>query len=100
VFLSPRLPYGWIDDPPSLNRILGLLWLTYLFFPEKAKGDLLDEVRDFYRLFNQVQLGKPELEGEEAGRDCPGCVKTPKSEKRPECFFSNRAKSNTSENLA
>jgi iron complex transport system substrate-binding protein len=62
VFLSPRLPYGWIDDPPSLNRILGLLWLTHLFFPEKAKGDLLEEVRDFYRLYYQVQLGKAELD--------------------------------------
>jgi iron complex transport system substrate-binding protein len=24
IFLSPSLPYGWIDSPPSLNRILGL----------------------------------------------------------------------------
>jgi iron complex transport system substrate-binding protein len=73
VFLSPRLPYGWIDDPPSLNRILGLQWLTHLFFPEKAKSDLRDEVRDFYRLFYQVQLGKPELD-----QLLTGAVVTPK----------------------
>jgi iron complex transport system substrate-binding protein len=73
VFLSPRLPYGWIDDPPSLNRILGLQWLTHLFFPEKAKRDLRDEVRDFYRLFYQVQLGKPELD-----QLLTGAVVTPK----------------------
>ena len=24
VLLSPRLPYGWIDAPPSLNRLMGL----------------------------------------------------------------------------
>ena len=73
VFLSPRLPYGWIDDPPSLNRILGLLWLAHLFFPGKAKGDLLDEVRDFYRLFYQVQLDKPQLD-----QLLAGAVVTPK----------------------
>jgi iron complex transport system substrate-binding protein len=22
VFLSPRLPYGWVDSPPSLNRVM------------------------------------------------------------------------------
>ena len=27
IFVSPRLPYGWIDEPPSLNRMLGLQWL-------------------------------------------------------------------------
>jgi iron complex transport system substrate-binding protein len=62
VLLSPRLPYGWIDDPPSLNRVLGLLWLSHVFYPDKARGDLRAEARDFYKLFYQVDLGEPELD--------------------------------------
>src|SRR6202008_2235209 len=51
IFLSPSLPYGWIDSPPSLNRVLGLQWLAREFFPEQVRGDLRDDTRDFYKLF-------------------------------------------------
>src|SRR5262249_62368741 len=27
VFLSPRLPYGWIDAPPSLHRLKRAAWV-------------------------------------------------------------------------
>jgi len=27
VHLSPRLPFGWVDFPPSVNRLIGLWWL-------------------------------------------------------------------------
>ena len=26
VYLAPSLPWGWIDAPPSLNRLIGLRW--------------------------------------------------------------------------
>ena len=28
VFLLPRLPYGWIDGPPGINRLPGLYALA------------------------------------------------------------------------
>jgi iron complex transport system substrate-binding protein len=28
LLLLPDLPFGWIDRPPSVNRLLGCLWLT------------------------------------------------------------------------
>ena len=62
VFLSPRLPYGWIDEPPSLNRVLGLIWLEHIFFPDRAAGDLRAETRDFYNLFYQVALSDAQLD--------------------------------------
>ena len=31
IVLAPSLPYGWIDAPPSVNRLLGLVWLPVLF---------------------------------------------------------------------
>ncbi|HVC59869.1 MAG TPA: ABC transporter substrate-binding protein [Acetobacteraceae bacterium] len=27
VLVAPSLPFGWIEDPPSINRLLGLAWL-------------------------------------------------------------------------
>jgi iron complex transport system substrate-binding protein len=62
VYLSPSLPYGWIDEPPSVNRLLGLQWLVRLFYPQRFKEDLQPVTRDFYRLFYQVDLGAAELE--------------------------------------
>ena len=36
VYLSPGLPFGWIDRPPSLNRLIGLRWLAGVFYPDQA----------------------------------------------------------------
>ena len=61
VLLSPRLPYGWIDSPPSLNRLMGLQWLGRLLFPGRYSDDIRSATRDFYRQFYQVDLGDAEL---------------------------------------
>ncbi len=62
VFVSPRLPYGWIDEPPSLNRALGLVWLARLFFPTSFPGDMRAQTRDFYKLLYQVNLSEAQLD--------------------------------------
>jgi iron complex transport system substrate-binding protein len=54
VFLAPALPWGWIDAPPSLNRLIGLRWLLQTFYPAEAKLDLRAETRAFYDLFYGV----------------------------------------------
>lgn len=28
VFIAPSLPSGWVEEPPSINRLLGLAWLS------------------------------------------------------------------------
>lgn len=54
VFLAPSLPWGWIDAPPSLNRLIGLRWLLQTFYPTETKLDLRAETREFYSLFYGV----------------------------------------------
>lgn len=27
VFVAPAQPFGWVEEPPSINRLLGLAWL-------------------------------------------------------------------------
>src|ERR1700730_4361063 len=63
VFLSPSLPYGWIDGPPSLNRILGLQWLFRAVFLDRFQSDIRNEARNFYKLFYQVDVTDAQLDG-------------------------------------
>lgn len=61
IFLSPMLPFGWIDRPPSLNRIIGLRWLAGLFHPDKWREDLPAITRRFYSLYYHVDLDNASL---------------------------------------
>ena len=38
VFLAPSLPYGFIDAPPSLNRLIGLTWLLHTLLSRQGAG--------------------------------------------------------------
>ncbi|MCA0998326.1 iron ABC transporter substrate-binding protein [Alloyangia pacifica] len=62
VYLSPTAPFGWIDRPPSLNRMMGLRWMARLFYPERSGGDLREETAAFYKAWYQVDLGEAELD--------------------------------------
>jgi iron complex transport system substrate-binding protein len=62
VHLSPVLPFGWIDRPPSLNRLIGLKWLTSVFYPHRVRHDTRSEARQFYDFFYGVELDGPALD--------------------------------------
>jgi iron complex transport system substrate-binding protein len=51
LWLAPTVPWGWLGEPPSINRLIGLHWLQTILYPEHVKLDLPAEVRDFYSLF-------------------------------------------------
>jgi iron complex transport system substrate-binding protein len=55
IHLAPAVPFGWIDFPPSVNRLIGLHWLARVLYPETFPEDLRPTVRDFYaRCYHQV----------------------------------------------
>ena len=54
VHLSPKLPFGWVDFPPSVNRLIGLWWLAKIFYPEHFDEDIHALTREFYSLFYHV----------------------------------------------
>jgi len=62
VYLAPAEPFGWIDDPAGVNRIIGLPWLSALFYPEVYQTDLRATVRDFYDKFYRIKLSDRQLE--------------------------------------
>jgi iron complex transport system substrate-binding protein len=56
VHVAPALPFGWIDSPPGINRLIGVQWLLHKFYPGAARGALGDKVRAYFSLFYQVDL--------------------------------------------
>jgi iron complex transport system substrate-binding protein len=54
VYLAPRLPFGWIDAPPSINRTIGLRWIASILYPDKFAEDMHQVAREFFKLFYQV----------------------------------------------
>jgi iron complex transport system substrate-binding protein len=62
VYLAPSLPFGWIDEPPSVNRLLGLLWAGHVLYPAGFPEDLRAATRDFYHRFYRVELRDDQLD--------------------------------------
>lgn len=59
---SPIGPYNWMGFPPSVQRYLGMLWLSKSLYPEAAPWDLYEEVRDYFALFYHHDLGREEFD--------------------------------------
>jgi iron complex transport system substrate-binding protein len=69
VHLSPKLPFGWVDFPPSVNRLIGLWWLAKILYPAQFPEDIRALTRDFYARFYHVTPGDAQIERVLAGRD-------------------------------
>jgi iron complex transport system substrate-binding protein len=69
VHLSPKMPFGWVDFPPSVNRVMGLWWLAKILYPERFSEDLRALTRDFYTRFYHVTPADTQIDHVLAGRD-------------------------------
>jgi iron complex transport system substrate-binding protein len=69
VHLSPKMPFGWVDFPPSVNRLIGLWWLGKILYPDLFKEDLRELTRDFYDKFYHVKPTDAQIDHVLAGRD-------------------------------
>jgi len=69
VHLSPKLPFGWVDFPPSVNRLIGLWWLAKILYPNLFPEDLRPLTREFYGKFYHVSVTDQQIDRVLAGRD-------------------------------
>jgi len=69
VHLSPKLPFGWVDFPPSVNRLIGLWWLARILYPDLFPKDLRTLTREFYTRFYHVTPDDAQIDRVLAGRD-------------------------------
>jgi iron complex transport system substrate-binding protein len=69
VHLSPKLPFGWVDFPPSVNRLIGLWWLAKILYPEHFSEDMRALTRDFYSRFYHVTPSDADIDRVLAGHE-------------------------------
>ena len=55
IYKVPVQPLGWLDHPPSINRIPGIIWLSGIFYQYPGEKVKLDIVA-FYKLFYKYPL--------------------------------------------
>jgi iron complex transport system substrate-binding protein len=68
VYLSPKLPFGWVDFPPGINRLIGMRWLGKVIYPETFPEDIRAITREFYDLFYHVKLTDAHIDRVLSGR--------------------------------
>jgi len=69
VHLSPKMPFGWVDFPPSVNRLIGLWWLAKILYPDKFPEDMRALTRDFYTMYYHRTPSDAQIDHVLAGRD-------------------------------
>lgn len=52
----PMGPYNWMGSPPSVNRYMGMVWITQLLYPEKTQYNAYEEAARYYELFYHWKL--------------------------------------------
>ena len=53
----PFGPYNWMGFPPSVQRYLGMMWLSKVLYPDAtAEYDLFSDVQEYYKLFYHCDL--------------------------------------------
>ena len=62
IYLEPDNPFGWIEHPSGVNRLIGLYWLSSLFYPDATQEDLRATTCDFYDKFYELKLTNAQLE--------------------------------------
>ena len=54
----PDVPYNWMGMPPSVQRYLGLIWLTAVLYPDYCDYDVKAEIMEYYQLFYNYKLSE------------------------------------------
>ncbi len=61
VYEAPYGPYSWMGGPPSVQRLLSMIWLGNLFYPDVFDYNVDDRVKEFYSMFFRYNLSDTEL---------------------------------------
>lgn len=63
VYEAPvECPWGWMGNPPASQRLLSLIWLGNLFYPDVFCYDIDEEITEFYSMFYGYEFEEEEFE--------------------------------------
>ncbi len=58
----PYAVYNWMGFPPSVQRFLGLEWLSEVLYPEYCDFDLYEEIDTFFEEFLHCEITEEEFD--------------------------------------
>lgn len=58
----PVGPYNWMGFPPSVQRLLGMMWMGKLLYPEAADYDLYEETVRYFDLFYHCDITREQFD--------------------------------------
>ena len=58
----PMGPYNWTGFPPSVQRLLGMLWMAKVLYPDAADYDLYTEAANYFQLFYHCDLTREQYD--------------------------------------
>lgn len=58
----PEGPHNWMSNPPSVQRYLGMIWLTAELYPDYCDYDVKSEILEYYELFYSCRLTDEQYE--------------------------------------
>lgn len=61
LYKVPTIPYSFMSNPPSVNRLIGIEWLGHLVYPDYCSHDIQEEIKEFYSLFYHLELTDKDL---------------------------------------
>ena len=53
---APYGPYNWMGFPPSVQRYLGMMWMSQLLYPNVAQYDIYTKVQEYFKLFYHCDI--------------------------------------------
>jgi len=62
IYAPPDLPFNWGARPPSVNRLLGVIWLAYVLPGRELDAEFFADVRSFFTAFYHVTPTQEQLQ--------------------------------------
>lgn len=57
----PSSPYGWLNNPPTVNQVMGMQWLPRLLYPKMFDDTIADVAKSYYKTFYGYELSDAEV---------------------------------------
>ena len=57
----PNVPYCWLNNPPTVNQLMGLQWLPRLLYPDAFDDSIEDVTRTYFHTMYHYDLTDAEL---------------------------------------
>ena len=62
VYEVPNEPWCWLNNPPTINQVMGMQWLPRLLYPDAYDDDLYETVAACYQTFYGYDLSQSEFD--------------------------------------